>query len=454
MATSTASVSGLVSGLDTASIISQLMQVEANPQTLLKTRLSTENSTITTLQSLNAKFAALSTKATALSTASSWSPLTTTSSSTSVTASTGTTASPGTVSFTVKQTALAHAVASVDTATADQVLTGADGLMQLSVNGTDLDPIYGGDGTIASVVSAINAANQGVTASAVKLDDGTFRLRMVSTTTGADSSFSLTNSDGSSVLGGATVLVAGRDAKVQLGNDTISSSSNTFSGLVTGLDVTVAPSTAADTLVDITSVRDSTTTQASVQSLVDSANELLSTIDALTAYNATTSTAGPLAGDATVRDLRSKILDAVTQTADGSSMASIGLQTDRYGKVVFDATAFATAYAADPAGVADKLGSPADAAVPGFAARLAAASDSASNADTGTLTTSILSRQSSATRMQTDIDNWDIRLAAKEAALNTQFTNLEVSLSKLKNQSAWLSSQVASLSSSSSSSSS
>jgi flagellar hook-associated protein 2 len=443
----------MVSGLDTASIISQLMQVEANPQTLLKTRLSSENTTITTLQSLNAKFAALTTKATALSTASAWSPLATTSSSTAVTATAGATASPGTVSFTVKQTASAAQVASVDTATADQVLTGPDGMLQLSIHGSPMDLIDAGDGTLGSVVSAINAANQGVTASAVKLDDGTFRLRMVSTSTGADSDFTLTTSDGSAVLGGADVLVAGRDAQVLLGADTLSSSSNTFAGLVTGIDVTIAAGTPAGTAVDVSSVRDSAAAQASVQDLVDSANDLLSQIDKLTAYDAATKTSGPLAGDATVRDLRARLLNAVTQTADGSSMASIGLQTDRYGKIVFDAATFATAYAANPAGVAGRLGTPSSGTVPGFAARLAAASDGASNANTGSLTTSIVNRQSSAKRMQTDIDGWDIRLADKRAGLTRQFTALEVSLSKLKNQSSWLAGQVNALSSSSSSSS-
>ena len=34
---STSSIGGLVSGMDTTTIISQLMQIEAQPQTLLKT---------------------------------------------------------------------------------------------------------------------------------------------------------------------------------------------------------------------------------------------------------------------------------------------------------------------------------------------------------------------------------------------------------------------------------
>ena len=40
-----ASVSGLASGLDTATIIDQLMQLEAAPQTRLKSRVTTEKST-------------------------------------------------------------------------------------------------------------------------------------------------------------------------------------------------------------------------------------------------------------------------------------------------------------------------------------------------------------------------------------------------------------------------
>ena len=49
--------------------------------------------------------------------------------------------------------------------------------------------------------------------------------------------------------------------------------------------------------------------------------------------------------------------------------------------------------------------------------------------------------------MQTDIDSWDIRLATKQTALTRQFASLEVSLSKLQNQSSWLAGQINALSS-------
>ncbi|HMO09921.1 MAG TPA: flagellar cap protein FliD N-terminal domain-containing protein, partial [Actinotalea sp.] len=52
-------VDGLVSGLSTTSLINQLIQVEAAPQALLKSKLSATQSFITALQSLNTKIASL-----------------------------------------------------------------------------------------------------------------------------------------------------------------------------------------------------------------------------------------------------------------------------------------------------------------------------------------------------------------------------------------------------------
>ncbi|NUR09861.1 MAG: flagellar filament capping protein FliD [Nocardioidaceae bacterium] len=445
---STSSVSGLVSGLDTTTLISQLMQVEAQPQTLLKNKLSTEKSTLSSLQGLNAKFAALATKAADLAKASAWTPAKATSSSTYATANAASTAAPGTFGFTVKQTATATQLSFSSTPKATDVV--AAGGLTLTVHGGTPISIDTGDGTIGSVVAAINTKGAGVTATALKLDDGSYRLRVVSDTTGAGSDVTLTQADGSALLGGATAT-AGRDAQITVGADTVSSSTNTFTGISTGLDVTLAPGTPANTAVDMTITRDQSAAQTSLQGLVDAANDLLTQIDTLTKYDASTKTAGALVADATVRSLRDRVLDTVTKAADGSTMASLGVQTDRYGKIVFDTATFAKAYAADPTSVVAKLGAASTATVPGFASRLQAMAKAASDSVSGTLTLSIQSRQSTVTSLQDRIDDWDTRLAAKKDALTTQFTHLEVALSKLQSQASWLSGQINSLSSSSSS---
>jgi flagellar hook-associated protein 2 len=451
---SSASVSGMISGLDTATIIKQLMQVEAAPQTLLKSKLTTAQSTVTSLQSLNARFAALATKAADLAKATAWSPLAAGSTPSTVTVNASATAVPGTLSFTVQQTATAHRVSLRDSVSATDVLTsqgtGTRSVRLDRLDGTTVD-IPVGDGTLAAVVNGINSAKAGVSASSIKLDGGTYRLHVVATTTGRESDFTLTNTDGSDLLGGLTAT-SGQDAEITVGTDTVHSATNTFTGLSQGLDVTLPSGMAAGTAVDVVVTRDSAAAQQALQGLVDSANEILTSIDKLSSYDAASKSSGPLAGDPSVRALRTKVLDAVTRAADGGTMADLGVQTDRYGKITFDTTKFATAFTADPALLSSKLGGAATSAVPGFAARLAAVATTASDSARGVLTTNIQNRQSSVTTMQKSIEDWDTRLEVREATLSRTFAALEVSLSKLQNQSSWLAGQVNNLASSSSSS--
>ena len=106
------SVGGLISGLDTNSIITQLMQIEAEPQTALKTTLTNTQSAITSYQDLNTKFQALLTAAQNLTNPSTWGARTATSSDSSVAASATASALTGSVTFTVNQLATAQSLIS------------------------------------------------------------------------------------------------------------------------------------------------------------------------------------------------------------------------------------------------------------------------------------------------------------------------------------------------------
>ncbi|MFN8195729.1 MAG: flagellar filament capping protein FliD [Nocardioidaceae bacterium] len=152
---------------------------------------------------------------------------------------------------------------------------------------------------------------------------------MQATATGAAGSFTLTDSTGAALLGGATV-VQGADAAVTIGADTVHSSTNTFSGVMTGLDFTVSSAAVGQTAT-LTVSSDSSTANTKVKAFVDAVNGVLSQIDSLTAYNSTTNTSGTLAGESVLREVRSNLVNAVYPN-DGSSLADIGLQTDKYGK--------------------------------------------------------------------------------------------------------------------------
>lgn len=444
---SIASISGLVSGLDTSSLVSQLMQVEAATQTGIKSKLTAEQSNVKSLQDLNAAFAALATSAADLAKVTAWNPVSVTSSiagasTTLVTATAGANAVTSPLSFTVGHTALTHQLSFATPAALTDVVTTGSTLVRIDhLDGTTQD-IDTGDGTLAGLVNGLNASGTGVKASTVRLDDGTYRLSVTSVATGEESDFTLTNTDGSPLLGGPAVR-AGRDAEITIGADVVHSASNTFTDIANGLSITISPTITAGTTVDLDVAQDTAAMTASVKGIVDSINAALAKIDSLTSYNSATKTSGPLAGDASVRALRNSLLTSI-YPGDGSTLADEGIQLDRYGKLVFDADKFKAAYAADPAAVAAQFTT---GAVNGFAARVQAVAKGASDSVDGTLTTSINGRNSSIRRMQDSIEDWDARLALRREALNRQFTAMETALQQMNSQSNWLSSQLGSLSS-------
>lgn len=435
----TANVSGLVSGLDTATIISQLMQVEAVTQTRLKTRVTTEQSTVKSLQDLNSKLAALATAAAKLGKPGGWNPLSVTSSSDKVSVAAGSAAMSGSVSFTFGRLAEAHSLSFTSSAKlTDVVTTGGTQVRLDRLDGTTLD-VETGDGTLAGLVKGLNAAGTGVQASTVQLDDGSYRLRVTATSTGADSSFTLKNVQGNKVLLGGATVTAGQDAAITVGADVLHSATNTFAGVVNGLDITLKSGLTAGTVVTVDAARDTAAMTASVKAMVEAVNGALADIDKLTAYNSAAKTSGVLSGESSVRTLRNALLESV-YPADGGSLAGVGVQTDRYGKLVFDEAAFTKAYAADPAATAAAF-----TGVAGFATRVETVAKNASDSVDGTITIAVKGRNAGIDRLRDSIEAWDNRLELRRATLTRQFSGLETALSRLNSQSNWLSGQIASL---------
>ncbi|WP_170861017.1 flagellar filament capping protein FliD [Trujillonella endophytica] len=445
------SISGLASNLDTSTIISQLMQLEALPQTLLKTKLTDAKADASAYRTVNSVVSTLQSAAENLTKAATWAPVKATSSSTSVSASATAGAATGQVSFRVDNLAANHVLIS----SADW--TPSASAMTLTVADADADsaptPIeIPENATLEQTVTAINAAKAGVTATAVSTGTG-FRLQLTSTTSGTDGEFTVSGGPAMSLFTQAA------DAKLTVGAGgpyeyAVTSTSNTFTDLMPGTTFTVGKKaeSATDT-VTVTVGSDPAALTSAVQALVTAANNAISNINTY-ADNSAGSTA-VLRGDSSLRALAGQIADAVAYAVgeDGSA-AVAGLQLTRDGKITFDATAFGDALKADPAKAQRLLnGSGADdTAVPGVAQRLLAVAKSATDATTGTLVNLASGKDSQATDLQTRIDDWDIRLQMRQATLTSQFTAMESALSKLSSQSTWLTQQLGSLPSWSSSS--
>jgi flagellar hook-associated protein 2 len=439
----TSSISGLASGLDTATIINQLMQLEAISQNRLKTQQSTQKSALSALQSLNTDVVSLAGKAEALAKPGAWQTLRATTSSTDVTATLGAAPTATSLLVTIKKLATAaQSTYSRATSLDASVVTGA---VTLTAGDGSTYAIAAGSGSLTDLAAGINAAQAGVLATTVRTGANTYQLQLTAAATGgATSAISLTNVDLGTVDSGL-----GQDAEISVGSITATSSTNTFTDLVPGLSLTLGDTAALDQNVSVKVARDDSAVKAGVKALVDQLNGLLTTIDTKTANAAGTTTKGVLAADATARSLRDALLSTVFGNGT-TSMATVGIQTDRYGKVVLDETAFASAYAADPAGVAARFTSGATPATDGWAARLQRVANTASDPRTGTLTSAITGRQSSIDRLGDDIDAWDLRLELRRTSLTRQYTALETALSSLQSQGSWLAGQISSLNSSSS----
>jgi flagellar hook-associated protein 2 len=463
------SVDGLVSGMDTTSLINQLMQAEAGPQTALRSKLGGAQTSASAYRTVNTTFLAVTAAADALTSASLNAARKATASSSAVTASAGSTAVPGAgISFTVTSLASTQSVLSNtewSSPTAD-VRTVEPGwpIEILNSDGTSRGSISVPAGaTLTDAVAAINAANLGVKASTVSTGGGKYRMQLTSTTSGAAGTFVVKSATETVATAGSGFLQTspGQDATLDLGGGVVATSAtNTFAELLTGVSVTVSKVDATPVTLGVASDTDSVTSK--VQALVDAVNAALSTVKTYTS-NASGSTAA-LKGDYSVTSLAGKLLDAVSSAVgtDGSPIA-VGLQLTKDGKIAFDKTKFATALKDNPALAQRMVGGIAASngpdgvvgggddvvAVTGVAQRLLAVAKSASDATTGTLVALANGQDSLAKDIQERIANWDLRLAKRKETLTRQFTAMETALSSLKNQSTWLAGQINSLPSSS-----
>ena len=226
---------------------------------------------------------------------------------------------------------------------------------------------------------------------------------------------------------------------IEIGGITATSTSNTFTDVVPGITIVLGSQAIGSADIDVS--RDAGSRSTAVKTLVADVNALLGQISGVTA---TGKTPGALAGDSTLRRVGSALQNAIYPT-DGTSMARFGIQTDRYGKLTFDEEVFAKAYAADPTAVTAAF-----TGANGFASRLQAVAETASDKYNGSVTNAITSRDQTINRLNDSIERWDDRLALRRTTLERQYTALETALSHLQGQSSWLSSQLASLSASNS----
>lgn len=233
---------------------------------------------------------------------------------------------------------------------------GSFGLTQGTFSASEVSP---GGGTLSDVVSAINSAGAGVTASAVQVSPGNYIMQLSSNTTGSAGQIVMESSGFNSSLGGFKTVTAAQDAQIQVGGSggyVLDSSSNAVTGLMQGTTINLLAAQAPGSgPVNITVGNNGAAMAQSVQTLVNDANTALSDINKYAGYNAATSTGGPLMGDSNVNALTNQILGAISSITGSGSLVgagSVGISLTKTGTITFDQNTFLAAYQANPTGVA------------------------------------------------------------------------------------------------------
>ena len=292
--------------------------------------------------------------------------------------------------------------------------------------------------TLATLKDKLNAAKVGVSANVV--NDGTSFSpnHLLLTASGSGAAGRLVIDDGGLGLG-LTLRNRGNDALLQVGSDpatgyVLSSSSNQFTSVEPGIDVTALTVGSTSARVDV--VLDTGKVADLVKKFVDGYNAVITKVADLTKFDASTNTRGALQGDGLPLRLKSALSSLSSGVNFGpagnavKSLADLGISFNSDGTL-----------SADTFGLQIKVGQLGDAVNKffldtnnGFGAKLKKTISSFTDPLTGQITEETNSLKSSVDTLQTRIDNMNSILDVRRQRLLTQFTNLETTLGKLQTQ--------------------
>jgi flagellar hook-associated protein 2 len=374
---------GVGSGLDVVGIVNKLMSVEKRPLVLLDAQIKTDQAEISAYGTLRSALAALQSSLAGLRDVSAFKTLAATISDTSLlTATAGSGAVAG--SYNVQVTALAKAqkLASTGFASANDTVgsgsltfdfgTVVGAVFTSNGNGAKTVTIGAGQGTLAGIRDAVNAANIGVTATIVS-DGGTNGTHLVFTAaSGAANSLKITVSDGDGTATDTAGLsqlaydpaaaagsgknmeqkVEAQDATLIVDGITIKRPTNTVTDAIQGVTLNLLKDGAP--AATLTVAANPGNTGAMISGFVTAYNQLTSTLASLTKYDAAQKQASVLTGDATVRSIQQQLRSILTSALPSgayTTLSQAGVQFKADGTLALDSAKLDTALKANPAGI-------------------------------------------------------------------------------------------------------
>lgn len=411
------SLNGLASGLDTETIITQLMGVERRPRTRMALQDTQAQARQTQLRDIQTRLASVRDAATALRSTATWADVQTVGSGDAARISVRAlgAAAPGAHQLEISRLAVSAQHAFDYTASAaPQSLT--IGAFTLAV-----DP----DTTVANVAAAINGRADAPVAAVVAGG----KLVLTSRTSGLADDFTV----GASPLVAEDIAYAraGADAAYTLDGVAKTSPTNVISGAVLGAEITLKATTAAPVAVTIGDPAvDTESVKAKVQAFVTAYNSTIDLIRGKIAEkpvaNATTTTdqnKGLFYGDSMLSSMLTSMRAQIGDLSDlgistGKPSGAVKFSDDAVaGRLTVDATKLTAALATDTDAVQTRLQA--------LGTRIA---DAVAPAAGSPVATRLKSEEATRKRLADGMARMDVRLADKEKGLRAKFAAMESAL--------------------------
>lgn len=350
-------IDGLNSGIDTASIVEGLLEIQETQIARITLQKDEALSKQTAYRTLEAQLVSFRSAASTLGRSQNnvfESRSVSVSDEDALVATASSQAARGLYTVTVDQLASAHQVASQGFADADsQITQGTFSIRQGSSTAFDIT-IDDSNDTLQGLADAINLTDSGITASIV--NDGSTtgtRLLLASNETGADNDISVTNSLAAD-SGGAVKpsfdfdnpVQAAQNSIVKLGSGAgalaVENSGNTVEGLIAGVTLDLAQAD-PDRPISIRVEQNTDSAVNAVQNFVDSFNSVIDYIDGVTAFDPETENGGVLLGERGISTIQSQIQNALLEVVpnaslDANRLSNIGISFTDAGKLVLNST--------------------------------------------------------------------------------------------------------------------
>ncbi len=428
------SFTGLSSGIDSSSLISQLVTAEKRPAVLLQGQQSDLASQKSIVDKLSSQVAALGSLVGSMSLPGDVQYRSASASDAHVTVAASGDATATTHSVRVLGTAQAQVTSSRTFLTNDPGILGTGSLGIAVAGKTPATITWDSTDTLTTIASKINDAQAGVGAS-VLFDGTSYRLVVTADATGTTNAPTFTDGgDGLALSDPANIKLPPQDADLMIDGVEVKRPTNVISDAITGVTITAVSAQAQtdpDTQVTVAVDHDAIAKQ--LGKFVTDYNAIMTAINGQLTYTGTTAGTDTLFGDSTLRQLKTTLSSLASQSFGSMSLIDLGVTLDKTGTMSLDSTKLDTTLDTNPNAVSDLF------VTGGLSQAVKSLTSSYTESGDGILYTKSQGLSDHSKALQDQIDQINNNATALQTRLEAQFTALEQTMSQLNSQSSYIS---------------